>query len=87
MTKELKDREMVKACYTRVTTKQYGDLTSRYDSHICGTCKNYTYLSFLSCMICKRNVCTSHVTVCDCLNSSVILNVRFSEQVITQSSC
>lgn len=81
MKKELKDREVVKSCYTKVKSKQYGDLTSRYDSHICGTCKNYTYLSFLSCMVCKMNVCTSHITVCDCLNMSVILNIRFSEEV------
>jgi len=80
MEKELKDRETVKACYAKVSTKQYGDLTSRYDSHICGTCKNYTYLSFLSCMTCRRCGCTSHITVCDCLNTSVILNIRFSDK-------
>ena len=82
MEKELKDRETVKKCYSKVPIKNFSDLTSRYDANTCNICKNYTYLSFLSCMVCNKKSCTSHVTVCDCLNSTVFLNLRFTEKVL-----
>lgn len=81
MDKELRDRDIIKKCYTKMSTKHYSDLTSRYDAHICSTCKNYAYLSYLSCMVCKRYCCTHHITVCECLNATVILYVRYTDKV------
>ena len=81
MEKEIKDRKAVQECYSKVSIKQFGDITTRYDAHTCSTCNNYTFLSYLSCGRCKRKGCIQHISVCDCLNAIVSLNVRFSEAV------
>ena len=79
--KELQDRETVLKCYDKVIIKPFNNPHIRYDYHTCSTCSNYTYLSYISCMTCKKAGCTHHVTVCNCLNTKMVLNTRFSEKV------
>jgi len=79
--KELQSREVVKSCYSKVVIKQFDNPNIRYDHHVCGTCNNYTYLSYLSCMTCKKSGCTSHITVCNCLNAKMVLNIRLTDKV------
>jgi len=86
MQKEMKDRKAVQDCYSKVAIKQFGDVTTRYDAHICSTCNNYTFLSYLSCGRCKRTGCIQHISVCDCLNAIVSMNVRFSEKSLEDFS-
>jgi len=84
--KELKARGNILACYNKVCVKQFDNLTTRYDAHVCTTCKNYCYLSYISCGICKRKGCTHHITICDCLGAQMYLMIRFTEKEMNEFS-
>lgn len=79
--KEIEKRETVMKCYSKVIVKEFDNPNQKYDAHTCNSCKNYTYLSYLSCMACKKKGCTHHVTICECLNPKMVLNVRFTDEV------
>jgi len=83
--KELGNREKVMKCYDKVLVKPFNNPHIRYDYHTCSTCSNYTYLSFISCMTCKKAGCTHHITVCNCLNTKMVLNTRFTEKELTET--
>jgi len=78
--KELKNRETIHKCYKRISMKKFQNVATRYDANVCSTCQNYTYLSYLCCMICNKTACIQHVTVCDCLNSTITMNVRWTDE-------
>ena len=67
--------------HNKVIIQQFDDKLNRHDAHPCMLCKNYTYLSYVTCMVCRKLICTHHVTVCDCSGATVILHVRFTDEV------
>jgi len=78
---ELEKRDSLRNRYNKVIIRQFDDKLNRYDSHECMQCKNYTYLSFATCIVCCRKSCVNHNTVCNCVGSTIILNVRFTDEV------
>jgi len=79
--KEVQKREALKARYNKVITRQFDDKLTRHDSIECMQCKNYTYLSYATCIVCSRKACIHHSSVCACVGSTIILQVRFTEEV------
>jgi len=82
--KELADRQNVMKCYLKLSVEKFPNDDCKYDSHICTSCKNYTYLSYLECNVCNHKACTSHVTVCGCMNPSITLHVRHTNQELIE---
>lgn len=78
--REIGIRENIKECYKKLTIKKFDDVLTRYDAITCSYCKNYSYLSYLTCIGCKKIGCSSHMSICKCSNSAMILNIRFTEQ-------
>jgi len=78
--KELSDRQNVQKCYSKLSIIKFPNDEVKYDTHICSSCKNYTFLSYLECNLCHHKACTSHVTICNCLNPSITLHVRYTNQ-------
>jgi len=83
---ELEKRDSLRNRYNKVIIRQFDDKLNRYDSHECMQCKNYTYLSFATCIVCCRKSCVNHNTVCNCVGSTIILNVRFTDEELKNLS-
>lgn len=81
---ELDQRKTILACFSKALVRQIDNPYQRYDAHTCNICENYTYLSFVSCMACKKKGCMSHAAACHCSSSRKVLNIRFTDEELEE---
>jgi len=84
--RELEQRDIVLRSHAKVTIRSFSDKLTRHDAITCMTCKNYPYLSYISCIACNKKVCTHHIAPCKCVNATVLLYQRFTDDELNKLS-
>jgi len=81
---EMKSRWNVLNNSHKITLKELDCKKMRYDAYCCSQCRNYCYLSFLTCTRCEKKSCIIHSSCCSCLNPNVIMCIRYTEKQLKE---